>query len=212
MDHMQFKANQTGARYVARDLDDHTMEIFELHLMGCVECVEEVELWRAIKLDMPKGRPEAQTAASQRKTADHLDWRMAASLVGAGFIGAVGGWVGKASTATTLDSTQTVVFNLPSVSRGADECSVVRLAPDTRVALLRVPGLSRDAHIVALDSEQRAIPSEQYTSRIQPDGSQLLRVDSSLLISRTVHLILRASSGSTDLLGCVTGEIVDLKD
>src|SRR5882724_9410316 len=122
MDHIQLKANQTAAGYVANGLDESTLEAFELHLMGCSECVEDVEVWRAIKLDMPRPRPEVGTPAPRRRYGAFSDWRMAASMVGAGVIGATGGWLGKGTTIPNLDSTQTVVFNLPSVSRGADEC------------------------------------------------------------------------------------------
>jgi len=115
--------------------------------------------------------------------------------------------LGKAQTATDLDSTQTVVFNLPSVSRGADECTAVRLASDTRLAVLRVPGISRDLHVVALDSEKRELPAGRYASRIQPDGSQLVNVDSALLAGRPVHLEARRADGAGEPLGCVTGEI-----
>jgi hypothetical protein len=207
MDHMQFKANQTAAGYVANGLDESTQEAFELHMMGCSECVEDVEVWRAIKLDMPKQRPQVTTLPTrQRKPAAVFgDWRIAASLVGVGLIGAAGGWLGKATTATDLDSTRTVVFNLPSVSRGADECTAVRLAPDTRLAVLRVPGISRDLRVVALDADKRELPSAQYASRIQPDGSQLLRIDSQLLSGRSVQLEARRSDGSGEPLGCVTG-------
>ena len=207
MDHIQFKANQTAAGYVANGLDESTQEAFELHLMGCSECVEDVEVWRAIKLDMPRQRPEVLTPAPRRRIAAFSDWRMAASWVGAGLLGATGGWLGKATTATDLDSTQTVVFNLPSVSRGADECTAVRLASDTRLAVLRVPGISRDLRVVALDSEKRELPAGQYASRIQPDGSQLVRVSSALLVGRPVHLEARRADGSGEPLGCVTGEI-----
>src|SRR5579864_4009771 len=196
MDHIQFKANQTAAGYVANGLDESTQEAFELHMMSCPECVEDVEVWRAIKLDMPKQRPEVRTVAPRRKVAAFGDWRMAASLVGAGLLGAAGGWLGKATTATDLDSTRTVVFNLPAVSRGADECTAVRLAPDTRLAVLRVPGLSRDLRVVALDSEKRELPAGQYSSRVQPDGSQLLQIDARLLAGRNVQLETRRASGS----------------
>ncbi len=205
MDHMQFKANQTAAGYVANGLDESTQEAFELHLMGCSECVEDVEVWRAIKLDMPKQRPQVRPAAPRRPFAVFGDWRMAASVVGAGLLGAAGGWLGKATTATDLDSTQTVVFNLPSVSRGADECTAVRLAPDTRLAVLRVPGISRDLRVVALDSERRELPASDYASRIQPDGSQLLRIDARVLTARAVQLEARRSDGPGEPLGCVTG-------
>jgi hypothetical protein len=206
MDHLQFKANQTAAGYVADGLDENTQEAFELHLMGCSECVEDVEVWRAIKLDMPKPRPEVRTIAPKRRVVAFSDWRMAASLLGAGVIGAAGGWLGRASNATDLDSTRTVVFNLPSVTRGADECTALRLASDTQLAVLRVPGVTRDSRVVALDADKRELPAAQYASRVQPDGSQLLHIDSQLLTGRSVHLEARRTDGSSEPLGCVTGE------
>jgi len=48
MDHMRFKANLTAASYVAHGLEDSVQEEFELHLMSCPECVDDVEAWRAI--------------------------------------------------------------------------------------------------------------------------------------------------------------------
>ena len=209
MDHLEFKANQTAAQYVGRGLDDSKQEAFELHMIDCAECVQEVEVWRAIKSDMPKSMPDVRTATSHRKSADFGDWRMAASLVGAGVIGAAGGWLGKTTTVPDLDSTQTVVFNLPFVSRGADDCTPVRLALDTRLAVLRVLGISRDAHVVALDSDKRKLPAGQYASRIQPDGSQVLRINSSLLVGRAVHLEILRANGLGEPLACVTGETSD---
>jgi hypothetical protein len=207
MDHIQFKANQTAAGYVANGLDEGTQEAFEIHMMGCSECVADVEVWRAIKLEMPRQHSGVRTLAPRRKLVAFSEWRMAASLVGAGVIGVTGGWLGKATTATDLDSTRTVVFNLPSVSRGADDCTAMRLASDTRLAVLRVPGISRDLRVVALDSEKRELPTSEYASRIQPDGSQLLRIDSQLLAGRSVHLEARRADGSGEPLGCVTGEL-----
>ena len=97
---------------MAGGLDDSTQEDFELHFMGCSECIGDVEVWRAIKLEMPKmgPSPKVRTAAVHRKSVDFGDWRMAASLVGAGVIGAAGGWLGKATKAPDLGSTKTVVF------------------------------------------------------------------------------------------------------
>jgi anti-sigma factor RsiW len=206
MDHLQFKANQTAAGYVADGLDESMQEAFELHLMGCPECVEDVEVWRAIKLDMPKPHPEVRTIVPKRRIVAFSDWRMAASLVGAGVIGAAGGWFGKTTQATDLDSTRTVVFNLPSVTRGADECTALRLASNTRLVVLRVPGVSRDFRVAAFDTERRELPAGQFASRVQPDGSQLLQIDSQLLVGRSVHLEARRTDGSTEPLGCVTGE------
>ena len=66
MDHMRFKANLTAASYVARGLDESTQEDFELHLMSCPECVDDVEAWRAIEKHMPK----AEGAAVARSATD----------------------------------------------------------------------------------------------------------------------------------------------
>jgi len=207
MDHIQFKANQTAAGYVANGLDESTQEAFELHMMGCSECVADVEVWRAIKLEMPRQGAQVRTLTPRRKVAVFSDWRMAASLVGAGVVGATGGWLGKATTATDLDSTRTVVFNLPSVSRGADDCTAMRLASDTRLAVLRVPGVSRDLRVVALDSEKRELPAGNYDSRIQPDGSQLVKIDAALLAGRQIHLEARSADGTGEPLGCITGTL-----
>jgi hypothetical protein len=134
-------------------------------------------------------------------------WRLAASLVIGGALGATGGWFGHSAQSPDLDSTQTAFFNLPTVTRGADECTPLRLAPDTRVAVLRVPGVARDRHVAALDSEKRELPGNHYSSRLQPDGSQLLRIDVELLDGRAVHLEAKDHDGLGEPLGCVTGEV-----
>ena len=206
MDHTQFKANQTAAGYVADGLDESTEEEFELHLMSCPECVEDVEVWRAIKLDMPRSRAPRPAPATPMPAFG--DWRMAASLAGAALLGAAGGWLGKAITATDLDEAQTVVFNLPAVSRGAEECTVVKLAPETRQAILRVPGLSRDAHLLALDADRRELPAGFYAQRIQPDGSYLLRINAKRLVDAVVYLELHRADGTKDPEGCVSGRIL----
>ena len=67
MDHSQFKANQTAAVYVADGLDERTLEAFEMHMMGCTECIEDVESWRAIKVNMPtRARPARAPAVLGR--------------------------------------------------------------------------------------------------------------------------------------------------
>ena len=203
MNHEEFKAHQTAAAYVAGGLDESASEEFELHLIGCSDCVEEVEVWRAIKLEMPRTCPEVRTSAPRRRSAAFSDWRMAASLVGAGLLGAAGGWLGKVETATDLDSTRTVVLNLPVVSRGADDCTDVRLAPDTQLAIVRVPGLSHDLRVVVLDSDKRALPAGQYTTRIQPDASHLLQLNSKQLLAGPVYLESQDAHGNSSPLGCL---------
>jgi hypothetical protein len=225
MDHTQFKANQTAANYVANDLDEHTQEEFELHMMDCTECLDDVEIWRAIKVEMP-GRqvpatpgttpkapgpapysvPFAADAARPKHLGSFSDWRLAASLLMGGIVGAAGGWYGKAAGGTDLESARILVFNVPAVTRGADECTVLRLAADTQVAVLRVPGVSRGLRVVALDSDKHEISAGQSATRVQPDGSQLLRLDSRLLEGKTVQLEARGAGSDGEPLGCVSGE------
>ena len=208
MDHPQFKANQTAAMYVADGLDAHTLEAFEMHMMGCTECVEDVEAWRAIKLNMPRAtRPALAPAAIRRSVHAAAGWRMAASLLIAGMLGAAGGWLGRATQTPDLDSTQTVFFNVPAVTRGADECTPVRLAPDTQFAVLRVTGVTRDRRVIAVESDRHELPANRYSSRRQPDGSHVLRIEVQALQGLSLHLEAKAADGFGEPLGCVTGEV-----
>ena len=207
MDHAQFKAKQTAAVYVADGLDDHTLEAFEMHMMGCNECVEDVETWRAIKLNMPaRARPARAPAVLGRSTQAAMGWRMAATLVAGGVLGSAGGWFGHESQAPNLDSTQTAFFNVPAATRGAGECTPLRIAPNTRFAVLRVPGVTRDRKVIAADAEKHELPAARYTSRLQPDGSHLVRIDTQALNGRDVFLEAQAPDGFGEPLGCVTTE------
>jgi len=209
MDHAQFKAKQTAAVYVADGLDEHTLEDFEMHMMGCRECVEDVESWRAIKLNMPaRARPARAPAVLGRNAQAAVGWRMAASLIVGGVLGTAGGWFGHESQAPNLDSTQTTFFNVPAATRSGGDCTVLRLAPDTKFAVLRVPGVSRDRKVVAADAEKRELPATRYTSRLQPDGSHLVRIETQALDGREVFLEARAADGFGEPLGCVTGEVI----
>ncbi len=208
MDHAQFKAKQTAAVYVADGLDERTLEAFEMHMMGCTECVEDVETWRAVKVNMPtRARPARAPAVLGRNTHSAVGWRMAASLVAGGVLGTAGGWFGHQSQTPNLDSTQTAFFNVPAATRGAGDCTALRLAPDTRFALLRVPGVSRDRQVTAADAEKRELPASRYTSRLQPDGSHLVRIDAQALDGREVFLEAHAADGFGEPLGCVTGQV-----
>lgn len=209
MDHAQFKAKQTAAVYVADGLDEHTLEDFEMHMMGCRECVEDVESWRAIKLNMPaRVRPARAPAVLGRSSQAAVGWRMAASLIVGGVLGTAGGWFGHESQAPNLDSTQTTFFNVPAATRAGGDCTALRLAPDTKFAVLRVPGVSRDRKVIAADAEKRELPASRYTSRLQPDGSHLVRIERQALESREVFLEARAADGFGEPLACVTGEVI----
>ncbi|HYK25762.1 MAG TPA: zf-HC2 domain-containing protein [Steroidobacteraceae bacterium] len=60
MEHLRFKSEQTAAAYVAGGLDPTMQEQFELHLMSCPDCVEEVESWRALKGCLPLEAAQSQ--------------------------------------------------------------------------------------------------------------------------------------------------------
>lgn len=206
MDHIHFKANQTAASYVADGLDEATQEAFELHMMGCSECVGDVEIWRAIKQDMQRSRSLSRSAARRPRLPVLSDWRMAASLVGAGVVGAAGGWLGKGTQVTDIDSPRTAVFSMPGTARGAEECTPLRFASDTQAVVLRVPGVSKDQQLFALDAERHELSATQFSARTQPDGSRLLHLDPRVLRDGSVHLEVRGRDGSTESLGCITGE------
>ena len=105
-------------------------------------------------------------------------------------------------------SAQTVVFNLPATTRGGDDCTVLRLGADTRVAVLRVPGVPSGLVIAALDAEGHPLPAGRYATRAQPDGSYLVRMDSQLLVGRAVYLQTHRGDGAGgEPLGCITGEL-----
>jgi len=207
MDHEFFKAHQTAAIYVGNGLAEEMLEVFELHLMNCRVCVDEVESCRAIKDNMP-GRHSA-ALIRLRHVAPFAHWRMAASLLSVGVLGAAGGWIGQEATrGPDIDSPQTVVLNLPAATRSAGECTVLQLGADTRVAVLRVPGVSSGLVIGALDAEMHPLPVDRYATRAQPDGSYLLRMDSQLLAGRPVYLRTHRGDGAGgEPLGCITGEL-----
>jgi hypothetical protein len=209
MDHAQFKARQTAAVYVADGLDEQTLEEFEMHMMGCTECVADVESWRAIKLNIPRrARPTRAPATLGQGGPTAVGWRMAASLVVGGVLGAAGGWFGHETQAPNLDSSQTAFFNVPAATRGGADCTSLRYAPETKFAVLRVSGVSRDRKVIAADAEKHELPASRYTSRLQPDGSHLVRIDTQALEGKDVFLEAHAADGFGEPLGCVTGDVL----
>jgi hypothetical protein len=208
MDHLQFKANQTAAVYVADGLDASTQEAFEMHMMACPECVEDVETWRAIKINIPASvRPASGLNRRFRAGHNTTQWRLAASVLVAAIGGLAGGWFSHAARGPELDSTQSVFFNMPAVERGGDECTALRLSPDSKLAVVRVPGVASGDSLIAVDSEKQELNNESYFVRRQPDGSEVVRLESRVLVDRAIHLETRKADGSIEPIGCITGEI-----
>jgi hypothetical protein len=208
MDHLQFKANQTAAVYVADGLDASTQEAFEMHMMACPECVEDVETWRAIKINIPASvRPASGLNRRFRAGHNTTQWRLAASVLVAAIGGLAGGWFSHAARGPELDSTQSVFFNMPAVERGGDECTALRLSPDSKLAVVRVPGVASGDSLIAVDSEKQELNNESYFVRRQPDGSDVVRIEPRVLVDRAIHLETRKADGSIEPIGCITGEI-----
>ena len=208
MDHSQFKANQTAAVYVADGLDASTQEAFEMHMMACPECVEDVETWRAIKINIPASvRPASGLSRRFRAGHNTAHWRLAASVLVAAVGGLAGGWYSHAARGPELDSAQSVFFNMPAVERGADECTALRLSPDSELAVVRVPGVAAGNSLIAVDSEKQELSGGSYFVRRQPDGSEVVRIEARVLVDRAIHLETRSADGSIQPIGCITGEI-----
>jgi anti-sigma factor RsiW len=210
MDHSQFKANQTAAVYVADGLDASTLEAFEMHMMACPECVEDVETWRAIKINMPsRVRPLSRTAVLGRKVRQPETWRMAASFLGVAIVGAGAGWFGRdVQNAPEGADSRTVFLSMPAVERGdASECTPVRLSEQTRLAVLRVSSVAEGQKLVAVDSDRHELAAGRYWVTVQPDGSQLVRIDAQSLVNRDVHFEARRADGAADAIGCATGQV-----
>jgi hypothetical protein len=208
MDHLQFKANQTAAVYVADGLDASTQEAFEMHMMACPECVEDVETWRAIKINIPASvRPASGLNRRFRAGHNTTQWRLAASVLVAAVGGLAGGWFSHAARGPELDSSQSVFFNMPAVERGGDECTALRLSPDSKLAVVRVPGVASGDSLIAVDSEKQELNDGSYFVRRQPDGSDVVRIEPRVLVDRAIHLETRKADGSIEPIGCITGEI-----
>jgi hypothetical protein len=222
VDHLRFKSNQTAAAYVADALDLQTQEAFELHLMSCAECVDEVESWRAIKmslvrdtderqgkpaLDVPRGLPGASAAQSgrsgrQRARTSLGAGRFAASLAAVALASAAAGWYVRSAQAPWSDSESVAFFSLPPIARGPADCTALHLDGHTRVAALRVPGAAPEQQLVAVDSDGHDLAPDSYSVRTQGDGSWLVRLDAKVL-AQSIRFEARSADGTVDPRGCL---------
>jgi hypothetical protein len=203
MDHARFKADQTAAIYVSRGLDASAEEDFELHLMSCPECVDDVEAWRAIEAHMPRERPAAPLAASA--SGGFKEWRLAASLVAIGILGAAGGWYARTFADPALD--RTAFFNALPLTRGAFDCMPLKFAANTRQVVLRVAGVGNDRRVVALNSRGEELAARGYSARRQADGSWLLTFAADTIARRAIRLESHATTGPAEPLGCVSSDL-----
>jgi hypothetical protein len=207
MDHMRFKANLTAATYVAHGLDESAQEDFELHLMSCTECTDDVEAWRVIEKHMPREEPAVLAAAGAVSTPARLShWRLAASLVGIGVVAAASGWYWRGFADPELE--RTAFFNAPPVSRGALDCTALKLGPGTERVVLRVAAVASDRNVVALNGRGEKLAASGYGARRQADGSWLLQFTAAALTHGAIRLESEgAAAGSAEPLGCVSAQL-----
>jgi hypothetical protein len=200
MNHMRFKANLTAASYVAHGLDESSQEDFELHLMSCAECIDDVEAWRTIEAHLP--REERAAAPRLPVLLDHglRHWRLAASVIGIGILAGAGGWYGRAISDPQLEDT--AFFNTLPVSRGASGCMALKFAPDTQRVVLRIAAVPSDQQVRALNSQGAELTVRGYAARRQSDGSWLMQFRAATLDRGAIRLE-SYGGGTAEPLGCV---------
>jgi hypothetical protein len=177
-----------------------SQERFEIHMMGCSECLNDVESWRVIKTHMPDA--VVIEAARQFKKPWWGGWGMAASFGGA-VVAAVGGWYANALQQPNLDSSEIAIFDMQPVTRSSD-CYQLPVAANTSSVVLRITRVDSERHPVATDMDGRELSSDRYNARVQRDGSWVLRFDSDSLQNTPAYIVARKSAGDDESLGCVT--------
>jgi len=206
MDHMQFKSSQAAASYVANELSEHQQEAFELHMMGCSECLNDVEAWRVIKTHMP-APAVIEAARPPFRKVWWGGWGMAASFAAAMAVSAAGGYFASAARQPDVDSSELAVFNMPAITR-ASECTQLPLAANARVLVLRVPGVSSERRLTIADADGKTVPSSLYSARLQRDGSWVVRFDAAYLQRASVQVVSSRSGTEDEVLGCVVATVV----
>lgn len=206
MDHIQFKSSQAAAHYVANELSEHQQEAFELHMMGCSECLNDVEAWRVIKTHMPAPAVIEAARAPFRKVW-WGGWGMAASFAAAMAVSAVGGYFASSVQRPDVDSSELAVFNMPGLTR-ATECTQLPLAANARALVLRVPGVSSERRLTVADMNGKPVANSTYSARLQRDGSWVVRFDAASLQRESVQLMSSRSGTEDEVLGCVVATVV----
>ena len=215
MEHLRFKSSQTPAAYVAGGLDSRMQEAFELHMMSCPQCVDEVEAWRAIKdkmVDETGERPRepavhAPAAAAARATLS--GWRLAISLAVLTCVGAAGGWYARSTQGPSLTADSLGFYSLPVRMRGPSDCLSLRLDTPIKLVAVRVPGAAAEQQLVAVDGTGRDLSPDSYAVRMQGDGSWLVRLSAPAVRGQSVRFEARSADGTADPRGCIANGIKD---
>jgi hypothetical protein len=199
MDHARFKSSHTAATYVNGDLDERTLEAFELHLMQCPLCVEDVEVWRAVQ----SGLRDQDAATQVARDPIGGRWRLAASLAVIAVGSGAAGWYGHSFAGPAVSDDAVAVFSLPPTTRGAEDCLALRVHEGTELIALRVPNAASGWQLELTREDGSPVDSREYAVRIQMDGSWLLRLRAQSLVGELLRLQTRGGDGMTEPLGCL---------
>lgn len=230
MDHLRFKSEQTAAAYVAGSLDPTVQERFELHMMSCPDCVEEVESWRALKGCLPleaaqspgmhdsidrqptpgvrsthasPASPAVKRAGAVPAAPSAIRWRVAAALAAGVIVGSAGGWYGRAERGPSLRSDSIGFYSLPPIMRGPSDCTAVRVGSQVTVLAVRVPAAAKEQQLVAVDSEGHDLAADDYSVATQADGSWLVRVRAEAVRDQGLRFEARSADGTVEPRGCI---------
>src|SRR5579872_594650 len=215
MEHLRFKSSQTPAAYVAGGLDSRTQEAFELHMMSCAQCVDEVEAWRAIKdkmVDETGERPREPAVAPSAAAAGRAaltGWRLAVSLAAVSCVGAAGGWYARSAQGPSLSADNVGFYSLPVRMRGPSDCLSLRLDAPIKLVAVRVPGAAAEQQLVAVDGAGRDLSSDSYAVHMQGDGSWLVRLGARSVRGQSVRFEARSADGTADPRGCIANGLKD---
>src|SRR5581483_6078472 len=216
MEHLRFKSSQTSAAYVAGGLDPRTQEAFELHMMSCPQCVDEVEAWRTIKDKMvdetgerPREPAVVAPAAAPAARGSVMGWRLAMSVAAMTCAGAAAGWFARSAQGPTLSSDSLGFYSLPVRTRGVADCIPLRLAPSVQLVAVRVPGAAAEQQLVPVDSAGRDLNPDSYAVGTQADGSWLVRLKAASVREQSVRFEARSADGTADPRGCVSSNTKD---
>ncbi|HTU64040.1 MAG TPA: zf-HC2 domain-containing protein [Polyangiales bacterium] len=201
---MQFKSNQTAAAYVAHELDELTQEAFEVHMMGCSECLNDVEAWRVIKTHMP----DAVVLEPARQFKKHWwgGWGMAASFIGALAIVGAGSYYSGTLQRPDLDSSEIAFFDMQPVTR-SESCTQLPVAANTRAVVLRMTKVDSERHPLATNLDGMELASNQYNVRAQRDGSWVLRFEPEYLKHASAYIVTRKNGTEDESLGCISAAV-----
>lgn len=202
MDHARFKANETAALYVSGDLDGATQEAFELHLMSCPSCIEDVELWRTMRAGVRAHPPRARAPAVNHWALTG-QWPMAASLAAIAIGSGAVGWYARSHGSPALEEDAVAIFNLPPVTRGYEDCEPLLVDPFTELVALRIPNAPPGARLELTDSQGAPLPAKAHAMRRQADGSWLLRMRVEPLMGERLRLQSHPTNGLAEPVGCV---------